>query len=121
MRYALDARRSELEAFRRSRAFLLGENRLSRLRQLVDDLREAAAHSLEARLQSLRFALSEQAGRLAALDPRAVLQRGFALISDEDGRTITSATNLRVGAEIALQLHDGGALACVTQRKGKED
>ena len=121
MRYALDSRRSELTAFRRSRAFLLGENRLSRLRQIVEDLREAAARGLEARLQSLRFLLSEQAGRLAALDPRAVLQRGFALLSDEEGRTITTATALQVGAEIGLRLHDGEALARVTQRKGKED
>lgn len=121
MRYALDLRRGSLEAFRRSRAFLLGENRLARLRQTVEDLRETSSRHMDARVQMLRYSLLEQAGRLAALDPRAVLRRGFALIQDESGAAITSVSRLQVGAEIGLHLYDGEALARVTQRKGKED
>lgn len=120
MRYALDARRSGLEFFRRSRAFLLAENRLAHLRQVVDDIKETASLALDGRLQSLHLALSGQAGRLAALNPRAVMQRGFARISDERGRAITTVSDLQLGAEIGLHLHDGEALARVTQRKGKE-
>ena len=76
---------------------------------------------MDARVQMLRYSLLEQAGRLAALDPRAVLRRGFALIQDESGAAITSVSRLQVGAEIGLHLYDGEALARVTQRKGKED
>ena len=58
-------------------------------------LREAAA-----RVEGL-------AGRLAAGDPRAVLARGYALVTDAAGRPVTSATAIRPAARLRLEFADG--------------
>lgn len=55
--------------------------------------------------QSQRLALLS--ARLAALDPQQVLARGYAWLSDESGRALTSAAQAAVGQTVRAQLHDG--------------
>ena len=113
--------RGKLEGFRYSRALLLVENRLSDLRQIVDMLRESAARSIEDCLQKQRYGLAEYASRLMALDPRAVLRRGYALAVNEAGETISGITMIRTDMRLMIHLHDGKAEACVISTYGKED
>lgn len=47
------------------------------------------------------------AARLQALDPRQVLARGYAWLSDASGRTLASVSRLEVGATLQAQLADG--------------
>ncbi len=49
------------------------------------------------------------AHRLQALDPKQVLARGYALLTDRAGRPITSVARLTVGASVAARLADGKA------------
>ena len=49
------------------------------------------------------------AARLAALDPRAVLDRGYAIVLDGVGRTITDAARLAPGDHLRLVLSHGSA------------
>jgi len=49
--------------------------------------------------------------RLAALDPRRTLQRGFAWIHDDQGRVVTSASQLQEGQTIGAVWADGEATA----------
>lgn len=66
-------------------------------------LAPAAAKSLQRREQRLAVL----AARLAGLDPRGPLSRGFALVKDASGRPVTSASALPPGAAVALQWLDG--------------
>lgn len=52
-----------------------------------------------------RLARSEQA--LSLLDPRLVLQRGYAWLTDGEGRAITRATDARPGQAVKAVLADG--------------
>jgi exodeoxyribonuclease VII large subunit len=77
--------------------------------QLAGRLQRAQALRLtraEARLQTL-------GARIGALDPRQVLQRGYAWVTGEDGRAIVSAAGLVPGARIAAVWSDGSADAVV--------
>jgi exodeoxyribonuclease VII large subunit len=50
---------------------------------------------------------------LAHLDPHAVLQRGYALITDAQGALVVDAARLRSGDALALQLARGRVAARV--------
>ena len=53
--------------------------------------------------------------RLQLLDPRLVLQRGYALLSDDRGRPVTSVKEAVPGAALTAQLCDGAVDLVVTQ------
>ena len=56
----------------------------------------------------------EHAGvRLSALDPKLVLQRGYALLSDANGLPITSVRQTQPGQAITAALADGEVDASV--------
>jgi exodeoxyribonuclease VII large subunit len=53
------------------------------------------------------------AARLDALDPRRVLARGYAWLSDDQGDAVTSAAQVAPGQRIAATLADGQLSATV--------
>lgn len=73
-------------------------------------LQRAVGVTLAARQQRL----ASLEGRLAALDPRRVLARGYAWLSDDQGVPITSARALKVGQPVQAEFADGRATATVT-------
>lgn len=81
----------------------------ARLQQLAQRLPRAAS-AAQARHAA---PLQTLAARLAALDPRRVLQRGYAWVTDTDGRPITSVGGLAAGTRFAAVWHDGQADAVV--------
>jgi len=53
-------------------------------------------------------------GRLRALNPRQVLARGYAWLSDDQGVPITAAAALSVGQQVCAELVDGQATATLS-------
>jgi exodeoxyribonuclease VII large subunit len=47
--------------------------------------------------------------RILAQDPRAVLQRGYAWVSDQQGRPLTSVAQAHAGDRLNAVWHDGSA------------
>ena len=104
--------------------------RRQHLGQLVLRLTRASSVQLERarrRLEPLRVTppmradLDRRGTRLAALrsaldhlDPRAVLDRGYSLVTDEQGRVITSASQVRTGVTVHIDLARGRIDASVT-------
>lgn len=60
-----------------------------------------------------RQRLASLEARLAALDPRQVLARGYAWLTDEQGRALTSVDAVRAGQTVAADLADGQVRATV--------
>jgi exodeoxyribonuclease VII large subunit len=56
--------------------------------------------SLSDRLQSVTRLLT-------SLDPKAVLERGYAIVRDASGAAVTSVASVRVGSDVAVRLADG--------------
>ena len=48
---------------------------------------------------------------LDAINPAATLERGYAIIKQKDGKLVSSATALKSGDQVEIQLHDGTAAA----------
>jgi exodeoxyribonuclease VII large subunit len=53
-----------------------------------------------ARLGQLQVVLQET-------DPKALLKRGYSMVTDEKGRVIQSVTNLQAGDAITIVMSDG--------------
>lgn len=54
-----------------------------------------------------RQQLDQWTAQLALLDPRTVLQRGYALLTDASGRAVTQVAGLAPGHALQAQLNDG--------------
>ena len=121
---ALDARVGSLHARLQSaahrgvsiRRLVLGRQREILLRLRLTDARRdpgGAMGRLATRTVQLRHAaamrLAELSARLGALDPHAVLKRGYALAVSADGAVITEASRLEVGDALTLRFARGGA------------
>jgi exodeoxyribonuclease VII large subunit len=59
-------------------------------------------------------ALERAASGLSLLNPSAVLDRGYAIVSSQRGEIVTDAAQLRVGDAVTLSLARGRAGASVT-------
>ena len=90
---------------------------LSRRERLAQVPRSIAADfplKFERSLVQRRERLERVALRLRLLDPALVLQRGYAWLTDADGRAIVSAKNLHAGDAVVARLADGEVDLTVT-------
>jgi exodeoxyribonuclease VII large subunit len=65
------------------------------------------AQAVRLRLQRASQMLDHSRLRLELLDPRLVLQRGYALLSDEQGRPVSSVQQTHAGQALRAALADG--------------
>ncbi|MEM7152945.1 MAG: exodeoxyribonuclease VII large subunit [Myxococcota bacterium] len=134
-RERLEALRRRLEAHHPQRRVERDRRRLdaleARLRQAALELVPRARRrlvKLDHRLvaagqrapRGARLRLARAAGALQALSPLGVLERGYAVATDEHGQAITDASRLSEGDEIGLRLHKGRLRARVTTAESEE-
>lgn len=70
------------------------------------------------RLDGAKHSLSLVAEKLHGLSPLAVLSRGYGAVSDENGRTVTRAGDLRAGDQVQIRFTDGSADAQICHVTG---
>ena len=86
-------------------------------RQRLDDITARLTTRLSHSLDRRRDRLAAQARALEAANPRALLQRGYAMVTRAgDGQRITQTMDAAEGTNIVIQLHDGRLTATVRQR-----
>ena len=74
---------------------------------IEDFFRRGLAQALHQRLRAQAERVDRAELRLGLLDPRLVLQRGYALLTDSDGRTVTGVGQARPGDALRATLADG--------------
>ena len=124
LRRSLDAglrsRRDRLHLLQNSAGFHMAAQRVSDGRFELDALRERLCRGAERTLLAKRQRLERLHGALAALNPDAVLQRGYAMICDEAGHVLSSVADVQLQEQIAVRLSDGRLTATVTNIEKKE-
>lgn len=104
------------------------ERRRGRAEELGSRAARTAAATLDARTEALaaagaRLARSEDrrldalTDRLRALDPARVLERGYSITRDGDGRVVKRAAALQAGDHIVTEFRDGRAGSTVDTRE----
>ncbi len=100
--------RQKLEFLRHSRALARPDEMVARLRTRVTELRARVQDAAECRVKIERQNLDGLGAQLRALDPRRVLERGYAMLSDaENGSLVTALSQVRPGQKLVVTLHDG--------------
>ena len=81
-------------------------------KQRLDDLSLRLLAAINNRLRAETARLDGITSRLAVLDPRNVLRRGYALVRDSGGGLVTSILKVKLGQRVDVRLQDGafGAL-----------
>lgn len=84
---------------------------------------EALRRAMTERQRRAADALGAISGRLSAMNPLAVLSRGYSVATDRQGRVLTSAAALAAGDEMSVRFAQGSALAKVisTEIPNKEN
>jgi exodeoxyribonuclease VII large subunit len=98
------------------RTLLLAQRQNERLRERLDRI----GHGL---LRQPQQQLTRASTRLHALSPLAVLDRGYALVFNADGKVLRSVADASAGDTITARLADGQLIAQVqssTKTKGQE-
>ncbi len=82
--------------------------RLATQRQRADELSVAADRAITVHLRAKRARVLALQAQLRALDPLAILSRGYAVLSDKQtGKVITSASAATAGHLLRAQVSDG--------------
>jgi exodeoxyribonuclease VII large subunit len=85
----------------------------ARIAALAQRMRAAAFHGSAQRTARLESLVQN----LAHLDPRAVLERGYAIVRDGEGRIVRRSAGLGRGDPLDLKFAEGGATARVEQTR----
>ena len=116
----LRSRRDRLHLLQNIAGFHMAAQRVSDGRFELDALRERLCRGAERTLLAKRQRLERLHGALAALNPDAVLQRGYAMICDEAGHVLSSVADVQLQEQIAVRLSDGRLTATVNNIEKKE-
>src|SRR5262249_34336866 len=106
-RRALGRRRSELERLHRRLAARHPRAGLAASRAELSPLVVRLSSAERALLETARGLVAQKQARLEALSPLAVLARGYAIASTEDGHAIRSADEVALGQEVSVRVHHG--------------
>jgi exodeoxyribonuclease VII large subunit len=107
VRSRLDRSRLTLAEYRADRLRESFQRVLQPYYQRYDFAREALRQAWTDRVAELRHRLELSRTSLEALNPYAVLERGYVLVTDASGRAVQSPRGLVVHQDLTLQFHDG--------------
>ncbi|BAL82922.1 putative exodeoxyribonuclease VII large subunit [Selenomonas ruminantium subsp. lactilytica TAM6421] len=106
MQGAIAARRTRLENILQSRVLRDPQSLLAERRQRLDFLLAGLQKTVQADMQDKRHRLGLLLNRLAAINPAAVMGRGYGLLTRQD-KLITSVNAVAVNDELDVTLRDG--------------
>jgi exodeoxyribonuclease VII large subunit len=76
-------------------------------RQRLDELQHRAGVAIEHRLNIHRERLFGSEQRISSLNPIAILERGFAVVSHPDGRTVLRVEQVKPGDPLSVLVSNG--------------
>lgn len=108
-------RRSRLEYLTSKGALKSPDEMLSNRSQRLDTAFSKMLSSYENRIGGKKVEFISAATALSKLDPMSVLMRGFAFVSDKNGKNVYSLQALAKGDKINVRFHDGSAVCEVKE------
>jgi len=103
----LDRARLTLAEYRADRLRESFQRVLQPYYQRFDFARETLQQAWADRVGDLRRRLELSRAALEALDPLAVLKRGYVLVTDRDGASVPNSAGLQLSQPLTLRFHDG--------------
>lgn len=96
------------------------ERQMNEKRQRLLDIEERMTRLLEQKLLDRRHRLAIFCGRLSGLSPLEKISKGFGFVTDEDGKRIRSAGQVKQGDKVTIRVSDGKILTEVLSAEPSE-
>lgn len=106
-------RRERLSYLAASRVLTMPQAMIDDRRMMTVMLTERLTSAEQGELSRAKLRLGVTVGKLDALDPLAVISRGYSAVYSDDGKLVGSVSKLNVGERIELKMSDGTASALV--------
>jgi len=87
--------------------------KLNRNRASLDKLHSRIESHFVTRLRAKQQQLATQKATLQALNPTAILERGYSLVYTPEGQLVRSTASLKQGDDLSIRLNDGTAKTTV--------
>jgi exodeoxyribonuclease VII large subunit len=87
---------------------------------VLDGHRARLGSAIDNALRREQTALTHALERVRSLSPKATLDRGYAILVDGEGASITSVTQTEPGDQLFVHLHDGRLLVEVDDLAPKQ-
>ncbi|HDS45460.1 MAG TPA: exodeoxyribonuclease VII large subunit [Methanomicrobia archaeon] len=114
----LEFYRKRLEATEKNLLFRTPKERINQHRQTIDELKRAMVAELRHLTSLHRKSVLAFAGRLEALSPLAILDRGYSICTKvPEGTLVRSVDELAVGDALKILFADGEAVSDVKSKK----
>lgn len=107
LQYRMTRARERLQALRSRRVLTHPAERFSRERERLQRLRSRLREGANCGVKIERQKLDKYGAQLRALDPMKVLDRGYSLLLDIEGKVLASARQAHTGQQLKAVLHDG--------------
>ena len=91
------------------------ENMLAKKRMMLDTCLTSIQHSVQTLLNQRKAKAELLTHKIQALSPLAVLERGYSIVTDADGKVIRSVSGVKPGDNISIKLSEGRILADVQE------
>ena len=104
-----------LASFSRENAKFQLDGRLNTQRLRLDSLSTDMKHSMQTLLSQRKSRAELLRHKIEALSPLAVLQRGYSIVTDRNGKTLKTIDQVKTGDNITIKLSDGRILADVQE------
>jgi len=105
----MEYRRANVNSLAESRVMVSPRTMFDERRMAVMHCEKNAQSAVKLELNKRRTAFSAAAAKLDALSPLSTLSRGYAIVSDEGGRTVISAASVKRGDRVTVSFSDGRA------------
>lgn len=120
MEERLHTERQKLARYQMQLKYVSPMSRLNDYRQRLMYAEDAMQQLLKERLTKNRHQLALYCERISGLSPLKQLERGYAMVSDKDGRGIYSTEEVHVGETIQVRFFDG-TFDAIVSRADKEE
>ena len=117
----LEERRESLRGLQESYAFRQPLNLINQFSQRVDELLRQLQNYVRSQIREKEQTFRNWVGRLEALSPLAILERGYSVTFDENGGVLREARKLKLGQSLRTRLHRGVVHSRIEKIEGDEE
>jgi len=118
---AVEFQRRKLESMEKNILFRKPTERINQYRQTIDEIKRNMLAEISHLVTLHKKSLQALTGKLDALSPLAILERGYSICSRlPEGEIIRSVGDIAIGDALRILFSDGEAVSEVKEKKGKE-
>ena len=113
----LDSRKNAVENMKKKIMLGSPESRIKLAREKISGGERIIDERMQSILRSGKILLASAVGKLEAINPLAVLARGYGVVKGSQGNVVSSVGDVELGSTVRLLVKDGDITATVTDKE----